>query len=95
MPLSSVVRVQANAVLRAHAADEPFDRAVGVHEPGAARLDARRALHAHDGRDHERRALGGELLRPPDELVCDHCGGSGRPCIAAQTRAGVQGMSMW
>ena len=36
----------------------------------------------------------GELLRPPRERVSDHCGGSGRPCIAAQTRAGVQGMSM-
>src|SRR5262249_30568768 len=24
-----------------------------------------------------------------------HCGGSARPCIAAHTRAGVQGMSMW
>src|SRR3954453_19806421 len=24
-----------------------------------------------------------------------HCGGSGGPCIAAHTRARVQGMSMW
>ena len=40
-------------------------------------------------------ALVGELPRPPGHGRGHHCGGSGRPCMAAQTRAGVQGMSMW
>jgi hypothetical protein len=30
----------------------------------------------------------------PDLVGGRHCGGSGRPCIAAHTRAGVHGMSM-
>ena len=81
-------------MLRADAADEALDRPVGLHQPDVPRFDARRRLHAHDGCDHERRVLRGELLRPPRERVSDHCGGSGRPCIAAQTRAGVHGMSM-
>ena len=92
--LDGLQRVEAHGVLRAVAADEALDRPVRVHEPDAARLHARRSLHAHDRRHHERRALRGELLRPSCELGSDHCGGSGRPCIAAQTRAGVQGMSM-
>ena len=86
-------RVEAHAVLRAHPADEALDRAVREDEPHGAGLYARGPLHAHDGRDDERRPLRREPLRPPVELVPDHCGGSGLPCIAAQTRAGVQGMS--
>ena len=41
--------------------------------------DARRALRAHDRRGHERRALGGELLRSPRQGGGHHCGGSGAP----------------
>ena len=92
--LDRLQRVEPHGVLRADAADEALDRPVRVHEPDAPRLHAGRTLHAHDGRHHERLTLRGELLRPPCERGSDHCGGSGRPCIAAQTRAGVQGMSM-
>ena len=80
-------------MLRADAADEALDRPVGLHQPDAPGLDARRWLHAHDGGEHEWRILGRELLRAASERVSDHCGGSGCPCIAAQTRAGVHGMS--
>ena len=65
-------RVEPDAVLRADAADEPFNGAVGMHEAGAGGRDARRTLHPHDGRDHERRPPGGELLGPLAELAADH-----------------------
>ena len=42
-----------------------------------------------------RRAGLAELLRGRLEGTRDHCGGSARPCIAAHTRGGVHGMSMW
>ena len=80
-------------MLGTRAADEALDRAVGEHERSHAGLGARRALRVHDGRGHERLALSGELLRAAREGRGHHCGGSGRPCIAAHTRAGVQGMS--
>ena len=87
--------VRADALLRAHAAHEALDRAVVEHERDVARLHARRALRANDRGDNERRALRCELLRPRRHGADGHWGGSARPCIAAQTRAGVQGMSMW
>ena len=91
--LQRLQRIGAHAVLGADAADEALDRAVGEHERDISRLHARRPLHVHHRRGHERRAFGTELLGPPRESRRDHCGGSGRPCIAAQTRAGVHGMS--
>ena len=61
--LDRLQRVQANAVLRAHAADEPLDAAVLVHERDVPGLGARRMLDPHHrGRD-ECRALRGQLLR--------------------------------
>ena len=58
--------VGADAVLGARAADEPLDRAVGQHQRDVARPHARGPLGADDRGRHERRALRGELLRPPD-----------------------------
>ena len=95
--LSALDRLQgvgAHAVLRAGAADEALDRPVAEHERDVPGLHARRALRADHGRGHERLAPLGELARPPGHGLRHHCGGSARPCIAAQTRAGVQGMSM-
>ena len=55
--------------------------------PGPRRRGSRRRRGA--ARASRRRARGSSAARR------DHCGGSGRPCIAAHTRAGVHGMSMW
>ena len=91
--LDRLQRIRTHALLRAHPADEAFDRAVCQHEGDVAGLHARRTLCSDDRRGHERLALCGKLLRSPRQIGAHHCGGSGRPCIAAQTRAGVQGMS--
>src|SRR5207342_2289945 len=69
--------------------------AVAQHERDVPGLHARRTLRAYDCSGHEHCALGDELLCSPRHGGAHHCGGSARPCIAAQTRAGVQGMSMW
>ena len=63
--LQRLQRVGAHAVLGADAADEALDRSVGEHERDVSRLHARRPLHVHHRRGHERRALGAELLGPP------------------------------
>ena len=93
--LDRLERVEANAVLRAHAADESLHAPVLVDERDVARLGARRMLDPDHGGGDEHHPLFGELLGPASEGAGDHCGGSGRPCIAAHTRAGVHGMSMW
>ena len=69
-------RVHANALLRAHAADEPLDRPVAEDECHISRLDARRALRADDRRGHERRARCCELPCSLREGLGHHCGGT-------------------
>ena len=49
--------VQPHGRLRADAADEALDRAVGEHERGVAGPHARRLRRAHDGRRDERRRV--------------------------------------
>ena len=87
-------REYARTLSCAHAAHEALDRAVLQHERDVARLHARRALRANDRGDHERRAPRCEPRARVD--TAPMVTGAARPsCIAAQTRAGVQGMSMW
>ena len=94
MRLEHAERVQPHRRRRARAPDEPVDPSVGVHDRRVARVGGGRTLGAHDRRHHERAALRCELGRGLLELGTDHAGGSGRPCMAAHTRAGEQGMSM-
>ena len=86
-------RVGPDAVLGADSADEPVDRPVLEHQRDASGSHAGGSLGAHHRGGCEYRAFGRELLGPPGHGRSHHCGGSGLPCIAAHTRAGVQGMS--
>ena len=88
-------RVHAHAVLRADATDEPLDRAVTEHERDVARLHARRTLARTTVAVTNGVPAAASSCARRDGGRAHHCGGSGRPCIAAQTRAGVHGMSMW
>ena len=57
-------RLGAHRRLRAIAADEPVDLAVGEHERRVARLGTGRPLRPDDGRPHEGRAARGERRSP-------------------------------
>ena len=80
-------------------ADEALDLAAGQHQGRIPGVGAGGMLGADHRGVHERLTAGGEVVRPGREGICQSAscqiGGLARPCMAAQTRAGVQGMSMW
>ncbi len=90
--------VFAHGGLDAVAAHEPVDFPVGQHQGGVAGVGAGGVLRPHHRGAHERFPASGEFLRPRRQgfsrAPACQTGGLGRPCMASQTRAGVQGMSM-
>ena len=74
--------------LRKAEAEEHRGRQALVHEVVHLREPLRQRLDVGREVAQLARCLSGDVARA-------HCGGSARPCIAAQTRAGLHGMSMW
>ena len=89
--------VLAHRLLHAVSAHKAVDLSAGQHQGGVPGVGARRMLGAdHRGMD-ERLAAAGEFIGPGGQGSCGgghQIGGLARPCMAAQTRAGVQGMSI-
>ena len=89
--------VLAHRLLHAVSAHKAVDLSAGQHQGGVPGVGARRMLGAdHRGMD-ERLAAAGEFICPGGQGSCGgshQIGGRARPCMAAQTRAGVQGMSI-